>query len=144
MKTIIKVALLLVIGVVTLGCFWLIYVGLYLGLEALFYATDPSAFPADQLRRISSIVLFLAYIGLLMTKTKPYTKAVLSTAPNAVMVITITLSYYQRPEIFLVLTSIFVGFQTILMRQFKASWYYYLALGLGALLGLLYAWPRPM
>lgn len=141
-KIVVQVVTLLSIGLLLIALFWFAYVGLYLTLEQLFFPTDPGAFPADRLRRTASVVVFVIYLGLLMTHANPFLKALLSVAPNGVMIITIVLSYYQRPLVFLVLVAIFVAIQVALLWKHKVAWYFYFALAYSTVLGLLYAWPR--
>ncbi len=130
------------VGLVTLALFWLIYVGLYLGLEALFYPTNPTEFPAETLRRIASIALYIGYLAFLFTKTSSLIKAMVSVAPNAVILITIVLAYYQHPLYFLLGVMLFNAITLQVYRRKQVAWQYYFALGYGTCLALLYAWPR--
>lgn len=141
-QVIVQLVIILVIGLLSIGLFWLAYAGIYLALESLLFPNDPTALPTDLLRWIASISVFVLYIGLLFMKVKPFIKAVASIAPNAVIMIAIVLAYYSRPFIFLLLVAVFVAIQVIIMINRKVAWYFYTALGYSTFLGLLYAWPR--
>lgn len=130
------------VGFVTLALFWFLYVGLYLGLEALFYPTNPTEFPADTLRRIAAIALYIGYLAFLFTKTSSLIKAMGSVAPNAGILITIVLAYYQNPLYFLLGVILFNAITLQVYRRKQVAWQYYFALGYSTCLALLYAWPR--
>lgn len=129
-------------GFLTLAVAWVIYLGLYLGLESLFFAHNPTAFPADTLRRVASIALYVLYIAFLFTKASPLVKSTLSVAPTGAILITIILAYYQLPLYFLVGIVFFDATVYLIYHRKKVAWTYYLALGYATVLALLYAWPR--
>jgi len=129
-------------GVLEIGLALLIYLGLYNGLEAMFYPNNPTDFPAGILRFVSGIVLFAVYISLLWTKMPTFIKAMLSVAPNAVMTILIVLSHYESPVIFIGVSLLFVATSVLVIFKIKGSWLYYVGLGLGFAFGLIYALPR--
>jgi len=136
------ILLISTVGLVTLALFWLLYLGLYLGVEALFYPTNPTEFPADTLRRVAAIVLYVLYIAFLFSKTSTVVKAIATVAPNAVLLITIVLAYYQLPLYFIIGVILFDVTTILVYRRKHLPWHYYFALGYGTCLALLYAWPR--
>lgn len=141
-KIILHGAVILLLGLVELGFFWLIYLGLYLGIEKIYYSNNPTSFPADQLRSIASIILYIVYGVLLFLDIPKHIKAILSVAPNAVIVMMIILSFYTVPLLFVGLTLIFCFISIMFMIKQKTTWQFYFAFGYGVLLGLIYAWPR--
>ncbi|MCU0105358.1 hypothetical protein N7603_06785 [Acholeplasma vituli] len=117
------------------------YLGIYLGLETLFYPTNPQGFPADQLRIGLACFLYILFLGLIHTKLTDFWKAALFVGPNCVAVIAIILTFYDNTGLFLALTTLFVLLSLIFMVKKKVVWYYYFALVIGIFLGLFYAWP---
>lgn len=132
-KSWLHVCLILVLGLIELSLFWLIYLGLYLGLETWLYPNNPTAFPADNLRSMASVALYLLYILFLFTKTPKLLKAILSVGPNGVIIIMIVLRFYQNPFIYSGLILIFSIISVVLFLKQKAPWQFYFALGYGNL-----------
>ena len=120
-----------------------LYVGLYLSLEALFFANNPQGFPADTLRRWSTLALVGQYLLLLRTRLPDLLKAILLTGPLAAVIITTGHALYVKPVVAIVAMFAMVIICVVLLYRYKKPWIYYYAGAIAALIGLIYAWPRP-
>lgn len=129
-------------GLTTVALYCLIYLGIYLSLEAAFYPNNPTEFPATPLRTTLAVILFVLHVVIRFTKTKDIMKAALGVPPVGIMVIAIVLRFYDRIFLFLIIIGIFsaAAFAFLIMR--KAKWMYYLSLTYGLTLGLIYARPQ--
>lgn len=139
---ILNVVLVLIGGFILFALYWLIYVGIYLALESVFYSNNPTEFPAGILRISCSVGLFLLYIGVLFTKLPARYKAILSVAPNGIMIIMIVLAPYENVLLFLGISLLYVAISISVMIIRKVPWIYYVGAGYGFMIGYLYAWPR--
>jgi len=74
---------------------WLLYLGIYLGLEAMFYKNDPQSFPADILRAICGGLLIIVSVFVLRLKINEVLKAMILVAPMSVGMIIIVLGFYE-------------------------------------------------
>jgi hypothetical protein len=131
-----------VFGLFLVGLAWFIYVGIYLTIEAVWFQDNPQGFPADTLRRMTSLTLLLLYIVTLNFYKKPVLKAVLLVPATSMFMITIILSYYDRLIIGIPVLMIFVFVIMAILYKLKARNYDYYALIYALVLSLLYAWPR--
>jgi len=128
-------------GILLVAISWLVYLGITLAVEALFYAENPTALPQDTIRILSTLLLCLLYFFFLKFKTPELVKATLLVGPLSTVLITLILRNYLRID--LVLISLFVVSAVvvlILIRQ-KKAWFYFVATGYSLLLAVLYAWP---
>ena len=129
-------------GLLTVALAWLLYLGIYLGLERLFYAADPQRFPADALRTACALAFSGLYLLLPRAKWPPLLRAALLVGPLTVLFITVILDLYNRLyfaiPIVLVITVLCVFF--LIAR--KRPWFFYWALLFSLLVSLAYGWPE--
>ncbi len=130
-------------GLVMIALTLALYVGLYLSLEALFFANNPQGFPADTLRRWSTLALVGLYLFVLCTRLPELLKAILLTGPLAAVVITTGHALYIKPVVSIIAMFAMVIICGVLLYRYKKPWVYYYAGAIAALIGLIYAWPRP-
>lgn len=130
-------------GLVTIALTLGLYLGLYLLLESLFYPNNPQAFPADTLRRWSTLALVGLYLLLLRTRLPELLKAILLTGPLAAVIITTGHALYMKPVVSIIAMFVMVIICAVLLYRYKKPWIYTYAGAIGALIGLIYAWPRP-
>lgn len=130
-------------GLITIALTLALYVGLYLSLEALFFANNPQGFPADTLRRWSTLALVGLYLLLLRTRLPELLKAILLTGPLAAVIITTGHALYIKPVVSIIAMFAMVIICGVLLYRYKKPWIYYYAGAIAALIGLIYAWPRP-
>jgi len=130
-------------GVVIVALTLALYLGLYLLLESLFYSNNPQAFPADTLRRWSTVALVGLYLLLLRTRLPELLKAILLTGPLAAVIITTGHALSMWPVVSIAAMFGVVIICGVLLYRYKKPWIYYYAGAIGALIGLIYAWPRP-
>jgi len=120
-----------------------LYAGFYLSLESLFFANNPQGFPADALRRWSAVALVGLYLLLLRTRLPELLKAILLSGPLAAVVITTGHALYMWPVVSISAMFGMAAICAILLRRYRKPWIYSYAGAIGALIGLIYAWPRP-
>ncbi len=130
-------------GLVMIALTLALYVGLYLSLEALFFANNPQGFPADTLRRWSTLALVGLYLFVLRTRLPELLKAILLTGPLAAVIITTGHALYIKPVVSIIAMFSMVIICGVLLYRYKKPWIYYYAGAIAALIGLIYAWPRP-
>jgi len=133
--------MILVGGFLSVAIFWLLYVGIYLSIEALFYANDPQSVPADQMRTVCAVALCLLYLGIFRVRWNETLKATLFVAPMTTLLISVVLGLYTRPIIAVIVFFALVGASVFLFFRFKKPWIYYYALVISIVIALLYAWP---
>lgn len=130
-------------GLLLVATFWLLYLGIYLSVETVFYPSKPQAVPADLIRTISSLLLGIAYLSILRTKWPDIVKSTLLVAPMTTILITIVLDFYMMPFAAVPLFLVVVGISVFLIYKFKKNWFYYFAVFYSIIIALLYSWPRP-
>jgi len=98
MRAVWNAFVVVLVGILETAAAWLLYVGVYLGLESLFYPTNPQAFPADTLRMAVSILFYFVYIFLIfpLKRLPALWKAALSIGPIAAFQIALFFCLYQR------------------------------------------------
>lgn len=143
-KAVLNAIVVVLVGFLETAAAWLLYVGIYLGLESLFYSTNPQAFPADTLRMAVSILFYLVYIFLIFPRKKlpALWKAALSIGPIAAFQITIFFRLYETPW----LASLVVGLFGLAWIRYltwkKQSWLLSFAAFASTIVAILYAWPQ--
>jgi len=130
-------------GMVMIALTLAIYLGLYLLLESLFYSNHPQEFPAGILRIGCTIALVGLYLVLLRTRLPDLFKAVFLTGPLAASIITTGHALSARPAVSIIAMFGVTAFCGILLYRFKKPWIYTYAAALAAVVGMIYAWPRP-
>lgn len=128
-----------VLGIILVGVAWFSYVGIYLSIEAIWYADDPQRFPADQLRAMSAIALLLVYVLTVRFQKKPLLRAILLVPTVTVLFITIYLRYYNHLVVGIpVLSIVSLGIVYLLYRT-KQPWLMYYASILSLVVALAYS-----
>lgn len=103
----IEVVIMTLGGLTIFAFYWFIYLGIYLGLEALFYVDNPTDFPAIILQSSLAILLITLYIAFLFSKANKLVKITLGIAPVAVCVIAFVLRSYDNILLYLGAVTIF-------------------------------------
>lgn len=144
-RAVLDALVVVLVGILETAAAWILYVGIYLGLESLFYPTNPQAFPADTLRMAVSILFYLIYIFLIYPRKKlpALWKAALSIGPIGAFQITIFFRLYESPW----LASLVVGLIGLAWIRYltwkKQSWLLSFAAVASTIVAILYAWPHP-
>lgn len=120
-----------------------LYMGLYLLLESWLFANNPQDFPADSLRKWSTVLLIGLYLVVARTKLPDILKAIFLTGPLAASIITTGHGLYSRPVVSIISMLVVAAFYGILLYLYKKPWFYYYAAALAVIAGMVYAWPRP-
>lgn len=131
-----------IIGIILVGLSWILYVGLYLSIESLWFKDNPQRFPADKLRLYSSLCLFILYVVSLKYLKKPLLRAILLIPATCMMLITVILRYYDRLTIGIPVFIFLLLIECYLLYRYKQPWTMYYAGLYAAFIALLYAWPR--
>jgi hypothetical protein len=130
-------------GLLMMALTFLFFAVLYNLLEALFFANDPSSFPAGFLRMAYALVLVMLYLLLLRTKLSDLLKAILLTGPLAAVIIAMGHALYELPAVSIPAMFAVTAICGILLYRSRKPWVYYYAGAIGALVAIVYAWPRP-
>ncbi|GEM_PF-4791784 len=69
-------------------------------------------------------------------------KGMLLLSGIAIFIIVVVLRFYTIIWLAILLVALACGLIIWILTNKRTSWFYYLALGVGVFLGLLYAWPR--
>ncbi len=119
-----------------------IYLGVYLGIEALFYE-DVTETPTDTLRKITGMVLCVLWFFLSRTKLSDSIKAALGVGPLTMLMVVIFFQLYLYP-IWALMATLFLGLVvSSLIHLFKKPWFFYMVPIVAFIVCALYAWPRP-
>ncbi len=141
-KNILPVLVVVFGGIFSIILVYAIYLGVYLGIEALFYA-DPTETPTEYLRTGTSLVLCGVWFLFSRIKMSEMIKAALGIGPLTMLMVVIFFRLYLVPGWVLVATS-FLGLVVAgLIYFFKKPWFYYLIPIIAFIVCALYAWPRP-
>lgn len=141
-KWIIPVLWMTIIGIILVGLTWILYVGIYLSIESLWYKDNPQGFPADHLRLYSSLFLLVLYIVSLKYLKRPLIKSILLIPATCMILITVILRYYDRLIIGVPVLIFLLLMECYLLYRFKQPWMMYYASLYAGLIALLYAFPR--
>ncbi len=128
-------------GIFIVAIAWMIYLGIYLSLEALFYPTNPQAVPADYIRIVCAVLFILSYLFILRSHASQTMKAMIFVGPLTTLVITLILSFYTHLILVSILLAVMVILILGLIRHYKRGWVFYLATLYSLLLGVAYALP---
>ncbi len=129
-------------GMLLVALSWLLYYGIYMFFETVFFPTDPQSVPADQIRTGSAVVLFLFYLVVSRLRMPAVVKATLFVAPLTMMLITIVLDLYMRPLAAAAVFAALVAGSIFIVVRFRRHWLFGLAIAMSVVVSLLYAWPR--
>lgn len=142
LNILIKAILILMGGVMIVALFWLAYLGVTLLLETTLFQDNPQELPQDTLRYISALLAVILILILLRTKLHETIKGMLLLAGIAVFIMALVLRFYQIMWLAVILVVLVSGAIIWIFIRKQKSWIYYYALGIGVIIGLLYAWPR--
>ena len=108
-------------GLLVLGLCFMLYYAFYLAVESTVYGYDPSMMPTDRVRIWFAGILLI--LGLLMLRTKwpDLLKAILLTAPLAMMIVTGVLTFYQNLVIAVVIAAVIFLVSVFLIQIGRAS-----------------------
>lgn len=131
-------------GLLILGFCFLGYLGLYLGVEALFFADDPGAVPADRLRNTYAFALVVLGVTVVLAARLPdLLKATILIGPLATLVVAAILRWYMSPAAAVAATAAIALGCLFLLYRFRKPWFYYYAAAAAVAAGVAYGWPRP-
>jgi hypothetical protein len=139
------VRILILLGVggpLVIALTWFLYLGVYLTIESLFYATRPQEVPVDQIRQGTAIGLTL--IGYLMMRSKANAlfKALIIMSPISMVVVTLLFRVIMNPTALILTLVGFTGVLIVAINLTKLPWFFYVAVGLSILISTIYAWPQ--
>lgn len=145
MKAVAEAFAVILVGILESAVAWILYVGIYLGLEALFFEANPTEFPADQVRSAVSILFFLIYVFLIFRNQKVLAiwKAALSIGPIVAILITIFFRLYHTPWLAAICVVLFGLVWMVWLKWKNQPWQLWFAVGASTILALMYAWPQP-
>ena len=129
-------------GLLILAAGYLLYFGVVMLVESAFYADDPTAVPMDVIRQAFAAFSLVLYVPLLRVKAPDLLKAAVLVGPLTMLIITMILRFYQNLALAGFITAAIAGLCLFLLYQFKKPWFYFYAVGVSALAGIFYAWPR--
>ena len=129
-------------GLLTLGICYLLYLGLYMFVETLFYAANPMLVPAGIIRNSFTAALLLLYLLILRTKIPDLLKAILLIGPVAMLLIALTLALYETLVLVIAGIVAVTACGVFLIYHYKKPWFYYYAIAVSAVAAIFYAWPR--
>ena len=137
--------ILIILGVggpLIIALMWFLYLGVYLLIESLFYATDPLRVPVDMIRQGTAIGL--TFIGYLVMRSKATAlfKALLIMSPISMVVVTLIFRVSMNPWAVVLTVVALSGLLLTAIKRSKLPWFYYVSVGLSILISTLYAWPR--
>lgn len=143
MKSHFKEVLWIVVGgFLGVALSWLLYLGIYLTLESLFYPNNPQAFPAGTLRMTGMFVWVIVYFFIYRTKWSDLVKATLLVPPLTILLLTLILYYYQHLVFGIILLFMIISGGFYGVYRYHKPWFFNLSIGLSTVMSLLYAWPR--
>jgi hypothetical protein len=142
MRSIVLPILVVLLGGILLVAFsWLVYLGITLAVEALFYAENPTDLPQDALRNLSALSFCLLYLLFLNAKTSDLVKSTVLVGPLSMVLIALILRNYMQIGIVLITLFIVIAVVVLILIRQKKPWIYFVATGYSLLLAVLYAWP---
>lgn len=131
-------------GLLMLGLCFVGYLGLYLGVEALFFADNPGSVPADTLRNSYALALVVLGLALVLgTRLPDLLKATILIGPLATLVVAAILRWYMQPAAAIAATAAIALGCLYLLYRFRKPWFYYYAAAAAVAAGVVYGWPRP-
>jgi hypothetical protein len=135
--------LTVLIGGFILVCLsWLIYLGIYLGIETVFFPNNPTDVPADQIRRYAVLFLGLLSSLIIFTKCNHIIKATILVAPMTMSFIWVILSYYMNTWVAVIVLIVVTLTLILLIIRLEKPWIYYISIAFSIILAILYAWPQ--
>lgn len=129
-------------GLLATALAWILYLGIYLGLESLFYAEDPQSFPADSLRTGCALAFLGIYLLLSRSRLSPLLQSCFFAGSMTTLLITVVLDFYSKPFLAVPVYLGILGLATVILIGRKRPWFFYWALAYSVGLSLWYAWPR--
>lgn len=129
-------------GLLALGSCYLLYLFIYNTVEARFFPTNPTAVPADAMRRVYALALLVLYGAVLRAKISDLLKATLLVGPLGIVVTTAILAFYQKPAAAVAAVGLILAACVTLLYRLRKPWFYYYALATTVLAAIALAWPR--
>lgn len=129
-------------GLLVLAICYLSYFALYLSIESIFFARNPTDVPAEAIRIGFAVVLLVLFLALQRTKAPDLLKASALVGPLSMLLIAAILGFYEQLVLAGVVALAIVGLCVFLLIKFKKPWLYYYASALSLLAALVYGWPR--
>lgn len=131
-----------VAGLILLGMCFMLYYGIYMFIESNFYSTNMGGMPAEAIRLSLAAVLILLYIIILRTKAPELVKAISLIPPLSLLVIAVTMGFYQSPLRMIIGIVVITGLCTLWIYKSKKPWIYYYAETVAVIAAIYYAWPE--
>lgn len=137
--------ILIILGVggpLLIALTWFLYLAVYLTIESLFFASNPTQVPVDTLRQGTAIGLTLIGFLVMRSKANALFKALVIMSPISMVLVTLIFRVYMNP-LAVGLTVVAVsGLLVTAIKLAKLPWFFYVSVGLSILISTLYAWPR--
>lgn len=128
-------------GLLTLAGCYLLYLGVYLAVEGLFFSTNPTDLPADVLRRLYVFALLGVYVAVARTALSDLVKATVLVGPAGMVFSTLILAFHQAPLVAGGATAGLLGLSVYLLYRDRYPGAYAYALTIGAVMAVILAWP---
>lgn len=129
-------------GTLVIALTWLLYLGIYLAIETLFFAKTPLQVPVSQIRMGTALGLSLLGVLLMRSKANAILKALLIMSPISMVLVTLIFRVYAQPLSIVMIVAGYTGALLLGIRFAKLPWFYGVAVGTSVILSTLYAWPR--
>lgn len=129
-------------GLFTIALVYAIYLGVYMGIEAIFYE-DVTQTPTDILRAATGCALCIVWFLLALTKIPEVLKATLGVGPFTMLMVIVFFRLYWAPGWALAATVGVAGICTVLIFVLKKPWFYYWATLIALIISVIYSWPQP-
>ena len=129
-------------GLLILAACYLLYLGIYLTVESIFFPNDPTSVPADMIRNSYAVALIALFLALMRTKLSDLLKSIILIGPLTTLIIAAILAFYMQPALAIAATVVIAGVCVYLLHRYQKPWIYYYATAITVLAGIFYAWPR--
>jgi hypothetical protein len=129
-------------GLLILGTCYLFYLFIYNFVEFWFFPTNPTAVPADMIRRVYALALLIFYLALLRTKISDIIQSTVLVGPIGIFFTTTILAFYEKPVMAIAVTVVIVAVGIFLLYKYKKPWIYYYAFMTTLLTSIVLAWPE--
>lgn len=129
-------------GLLVLAVCFLLYYGVYMFIENMFFLNDPSAMPAGTVRNSYALALVVLLPVLMRTRLPDLLKAIILIGPVATLIIAGILRFYQIPALAIAITVAIAACSVFWVYRYRKPWFYYYAIALTVFAGIAYAWPR--
>lgn len=129
-------------GLLILAVCYLLYLGIYLTVESVFFSNAPMSVPAGIIRNSYAVTLIALFLALMRTKLSDLLKSIILIGPLTTLIIAAILAFSMQPALAFGATAVIAGVCIYLLHRYHKPWIYYYATAITILAGIFYAWPR--